>query len=733
MLLMACSAWAGPTTKSVHRWKAPSNQKRLTPGWWTPVQKRRTPEDGPFLLYVSGVASKVSAKLEKDLFQNTAIVLSAHACPWVRISPDDAADLPYLKSLPRIADPMLVAVGRDTRVVGVLDHKRKFTVKYCFEIVEKAAATKYDTRLSDYVGAYVKILAGHEQIFSEQRKLDALGKRNRIATAELAKRRMELALKQQKLRLGGAQLRASLGLKDDAPAEETASGAASVSADERNAIRAYRKLAKNRSPYVRATAIEALRAPDTPALVKEILSAARTGDSWTVWRAGQTLARMGSTASLKAIVTALERGGTRERVAALLSFQARDHPPAHDAILRLAGDRSKETRAAALRALAAQRDKRVAAAILAALGDRDAGLRTLAARCAGRAGLNAAPLHDVLDDPEWSVRKAALESLAMLGRKASVPHVLFRFQTETGVLRDTCHETLVRLTARTFFFDIDRWRKWWEAHKDTFQPPSQGLVESALETVARAGRNEPWRLTCEYHGLRTCSRRIFFLLDIGPSMDQKMNLPPNLTPAQRAELRSGSKLDLAKRELIRALKSLDRDDEFNLLAFAGGVKTWRTEPARAAHRPAAIQFIEKLKTRKPSKRTADSVGTGSGPRANSAEVNTIPNRTRAGWIAPAGLEHRRDVYGALLTAMGVMDAQPLRDRSRPAVDTLFLVVDGAPSLGEVTEVPRIAEIVKELNLTRGVTIHVVTFESGDDDLYRILAEVTGGRHAVHGP
>ena len=39
----------------------------------------------------------------------------------------------------------------------------------------------------------------------------------------------------------------------------------------------------------------------------------------------------------------------------------------------------------------------------------------------------------------------------------------------------------------------------------------------------------------------------------------------------------------------------------------------------------------------------------------------------------------------------------------------------------------------EGKLTRGVTIHVVTFESRNDNLYKILAEVTGGRHAVHGP
>ena len=40
---------------------------------------------------------------------------------------------------------------------------------------------------------------------------------------------------------------------------------------------------------------------------------------------------------------------------------------------------------------------------------------------------------------------------------------------------------------------------------------------------------------------------------------------------------------------------------------------------------------------------------------------------------------------------------------------------------------------KSVHRRLGVTIHVVTFESRNDNLYKILAEVTGGRHAVHGP
>ena len=122
-LLVVGVVYAGPTTKAVSRWKAPRNQTRLEVVWWQPEKgsSDKTPQGRPFLLYVTEVASKLSEKIEKDILGNTAIVLAAPACPWVKLTPGEAADLPFLKTLPRIADPMLVVVVKDAKVVGVLD------------------------------------------------------------------------------------------------------------------------------------------------------------------------------------------------------------------------------------------------------------------------------------------------------------------------------------------------------------------------------------------------------------------------------------------------------------------------------------------------------------------------------------------------------------------------------------------------------------------------------------
>ncbi len=729
-LLVVGVAFAGPTSKSVSRWKAPGNQARLKAVWWQAEKDSsdKTPQGRPFLLYVTEVASKLSEKIEKDVLGNTAIVLAAAACPWVKLTPGEAADLPFLKTLPRIADPMLVVVDKDAKVVGVLDKKRSFSVRRCFALMERAADGVYRIRLGKYVEEYVKILDATERLLAEQKKLAARERRKKIDATELAQRKRELAETDRALRLQEKTLRASLGVKKDADQEEANEEAPSkLSAAEREALRAYRKQARHKSPIVRANSLQALRNIDTPAMVRQVLAAARHGDSWTVWRAGQLLARMNSDSCWKLIVRALEKGGNRERRAALLSLEGRNHAMAWPHILKLAKSRIYEIRSAAVRALAGQEDNSCLSRLLSALKDDDPRIRALAARGVR----SAAPLHDMLEDKDWSVRRAAVHALAAARSPESVPHLLFRFQKESGVLRDDCHAALVTLTAKTFFYDQDAWQQWWKQAGPKFTLSSNKSVEAALERVTKAGDNEAWTFSCRYHSVRTGSRRLIFLLDVGPSMAQMIDLPMGASARQKKDLRSGTKLDLAKRELIRALNQLERNDEFNIIVYAGGVRTWRRHLTKASHRPSAIEFIKRLQVVHQGKRAPSSVGAG-GPRANSAEMHVIPGRTRAGKTAPVGAEHKRDVFGALLIGLGVFGKEPLIDRRRPEADTVFLVVDGAPSIGQVTDVPQIAEILAELNLTRRITLHVVTFHTRTREVYKPLVQVMGGRIAVHG-
>ena len=208
-----------------------------------------------------------------------------------------------------------------------------------------------------------------------------------------------------------------------------------------------------------------------------------------------------------------------------------------------------------------------------------------------------------------------------------------------------------------------------------------------------------------------------------PSMDARMDLPPDATDAQRAALWRGSKLELAKDQLVRVLEQLEDDACFNVMAFAGGVKAWRTKPARAAYRAAAIDFVRGLKTIQPPAPTA---------KRKEMKMGTLVQRSAAGLASRPGEEHQRDVFSALLVALGLFDAEPLEDDARPPADTVFLVVDGGPTAGEIREMKRVVEAVSEINESRGVVIHVVTFQESMQALYQGLAAATGGTFVLHG-
>ncbi|MHC4550721.1 MAG: hypothetical protein ACYTEZ_18330, partial [Planctomycetota bacterium] len=222
LLLLALAAQGAPSAKRVASWKAPANQKRLQLQWHDlPETAKQGKAPWPFLLFVAGVPSKLSAKIAKDVFANTSVVLAAKLCQPVRITPDAAVGLPYLKALPRIRDPMLVVVGRDWRVHGVLADKRQFTVQHCFDLLARAADEEYEITLTSYVASYLKILERAEQLWRQQRRVVALersaakksGADQAKAEAELKQRREELQSAQKALRLQEALLRTGARLK----------------------------------------------------------------------------------------------------------------------------------------------------------------------------------------------------------------------------------------------------------------------------------------------------------------------------------------------------------------------------------------------------------------------------------------------------------------------------------------------------------------------------------------
>jgi len=62
-------------------------------------------------------------------------------------------------------------------------------------------------------------------------------------------------------------------------------------------------------------------------------------------------------------------------------------------------------------------------------------------------------------------------------------------------------------------------------------------------------------------------------------------------------------------------------------------------------------------------------------------------------------------------------------------DTLYVLSDGAPSWGEVTDRDEILRRVRETNRLRRLTINCITFgDQNETEFLKKLAEENGGRH-----
>ncbi|MFI5403789.1 MAG: hypothetical protein ACHQ1G_12700, partial [Planctomycetota bacterium] len=352
-MALAATSLAGDTGKRADAWRAPANRVRLMIDWAAPAAVAgKVPPAWPFLLYVRGVPTKKSEKIENEVLANTAVILAARLCRLVQITPDDAASLPYLKRLPQILDPMLVAVAPDYTVQGVVSDERKLTAASCLGLMTKIVDDAYETPLRKYLSSYGDILERSEALWRDEQKLAADAKRAVAPEekAELERRREEVLATERALASREAAFLQEMRLKESSDA---GAGDGGLTADEKEALRAYREHAEVASPVEAAYALAALRGRDSGAMAAAVFKEAARGP-WSAWKAGELLAGMRSLEALQAIRDALSQRGLA-RTAALAATARKLLPGCQDALVALAGDRDASVREAAVGALGVQR------------------------------------------------------------------------------------------------------------------------------------------------------------------------------------------------------------------------------------------------------------------------------------------------------------------------------------------------------------------------------------------
>ncbi|MEM7200768.1 MAG: HEAT repeat domain-containing protein [Planctomycetota bacterium] len=381
-------------------------------------------------------------------------------------------------------------------------------------------------------------------------------------------------------------------------------------------------------------------------------------------------------------------------------------------------DERLATRAAALRALGQLRPLGSSKALRQALEAAEASLRLAAAtalgqRCdadattplaaalqcetdeASRIGLIRA-LHEVLEAhegtlPTRAIRRSVQTVVASLGRGTwrgdlAAVELLSRFRCReavpaligvlernapsdkrrrrdvapSGLLRTRAREVLVELTGAHHAAERpDAWRAWWE-HRATpgfrlaHEPPPPDSQARAGRTTAPGG----------FFGVQPIGTRVVFVIDVSRSMRDPYR------STQTASIQHGAppgKLDIAKRELRKAIDGLPADAWFNIVLFSTDAKAWRRDLVRAdpMHKKAAHLFIKKL--------------------ATSAATN---------------------LWGGLETALGI-ESWRYGDRYSSHVEEVFVLSDGAPTVGDLVDPRHILTAIGETNRFAGVRIHAV--------------------------
>lgn len=261
---------------------------------------------------------------------------------------------------------------------------------------------------------------------------------------------------------------------------------------------------------------------------------------------------------------------------------------------------------------------------------------------------------------------------------AALIELLGRVQTFGGHEYYRVRQALVDLTGQDYFTK-ERWLEWWKGVEATYDFSQRG---EAREAATRERAKEEKVPT--FFGSEIASNRLCFVVDTSGSME--MTDRPQESSETDADfakkdpldpaIKALSRMNRAKAQLTACIECLQPTQSFTIIAFAGGSpRLWREAPvpANEASKADALKYVESLHE-------------GGG-------TNT---------------------YDALKAAFNLR-ADPKNPQSMPAIDTIYLLSDGAPMVklgnpGEqmrlfaADEVRKILDFVERENRFRGVRI-----------------------------
>ncbi len=320
-----------------------------------------------------------------------------------------------------------------------------------------------------------------------------------------------------------------------------------------------------------------------------------------------------------------------------------------------------------------RKDPVVEKALLKALSDRDVSVRVAAVHVAaslGRSDLEK-DFISMITTSEWEIRSAAIRACGELKLVNAIEPLIKQWKREQGRIGDDIHRALLKITGKSFGAD---WRYWEAWFKNLDEPPT--AAEKEGEYVS-------------YHGIRTKSKNLAFVIDRSGSMSAKVTSRADDYAGEGAVVKDDTRLGFVKAELIRVINGLPPDTIFNVIAFDTVVTPWRKQQTRATR-------MEKDQA--------------------------------IGWVNGLTPTGGTNIYDALIEGFGRMNpgGNPNTEYAEGGPDTIFLLSDGMPGSGTITNTKDILTAIASLNRIRQVTIHTFGVGKGCEGFLKPLAEQNNG-------
>lgn len=306
-------------------------------------------------------------------------------------------------------------------------------------------------------------------------------------------------------------------------------------------------------------------------------------------------------------------------------------------------------------------------------------------------------------DPVWQVRAAAAEACAILRCRAAVPVLIAGLEAELTRAKDPwavdlrIHKLLEGMTGQKALpGSVAPWKEFWKRDGAKFAFASNA-EEKELAKRQNDGRYK------KFFNLDIDSRRMLFVLDFSGSMAEPANLKPKSeggTGAKQVDIPGVSgitKAQLVVQELKKMIMAMPDGSLFNLIVFSDDVRVWRPDPQG---RPTLVKIDDQARD--------DLLG------------------SFLDSLSPHG---PTNLHGALDKALDLAGRGLYDKWYATSYDTLYVLSDGAPSVGAVTDKEEICRIVREANGLKKVVINTVTFGDQNDTAFlKKMAEQNGGRH-----